>query len=185
MNVDYKDLNPQDVAKAFKLDKSTVQAWCRKGYINYVDVSEPDSNRPRYLIPQWEFDRLNKLIRKFGKRNWLLYNEKDRLRAAQEHETLVKEVKPMQDDSHIFLDNPNENEVTQVPIKELNLPDGHMEPVDEGEPVKTKTKFDIDNVTKTILYIQSIKERLEDLEAEKNQLLNELELCRGEVMPFL
>lgn len=91
MNVSYKELNTVDVAKALKLDKTTVSAWCRKGYINFIDVSEPGSSKPRYQIPQWEFDRIQKLIRKFGKRNWMLYNAKDKERAAQEHMTKVKE----------------------------------------------------------------------------------------------
>lgn len=34
----------------------------------------------------------------------------------------------------------------------------------------------------TISYIQDIKERLEDIEAEKNQLLNELESMKKELM---
>ena len=40
-------------------------------------------------------------------------------------------------------------------------------------------------MAKTILYIRDIKERLEDLEAEKNQLLKELEDLRNEVLEYI
>lgn len=185
MNVGYNELNCTDVAKSLKLDKTTVSAWCRKGYINYVDVSEPESKRPRYLIPQWEFDRVSKLIRKFGKRNWMLYNEKDKIRAAQEHSTPIEEKKVEDGGTEfMFIDRPDlapvENEI-EIPMQKLNT---KISP-EEAELENMKPKFDPDKTMNTLLYIQEIKERLNDLEAEKNQLLAELEQCRKEVIDVM
>lgn len=187
MNVSYKELNTVDVAKALKLDKTTVAAWCRKGYINYQDVSEPGSSKPRYQIPQWEFDRIQKLIRKFGKRQWMLYNEKDKVRAAQEHMTPIEE-KKVEDrgTEFMFIDRPDLAPIEtpeDVEAKRIlnELASGEVEPEKVSEELKP-TKFNPDKVMNTILYIQEIKERLNDLEAEKAQLENELEQCRNEVM---
>lgn len=182
MNVSYKELNTVDVAKALKMDKTTIGAWCRKGYINFIDVSEPGSSKPRYQIPQWEFDRIQKLIRKFGKRKWMLYNAKDKERAAQEHMTKVEKVEENPDDQakqmlnaiaegktdYMFIDKP---ELEPIPLKTAEE--------------KEKPKFDADKIMNTILYIQEIKERLNDLEAEKNQLMAELEQCRKEVIDVI
>lgn len=182
MNVSYKELNTVDVAKALKLDKTTVATWCRKSYINFIDVSEPGSSKPRYQIPEWEFDRVRKLIAKFGKRNWLLHNEKDKVRAAQEHMTPVEKVEENPDDQakkmlnaiaegktdYMFIDKP---ELAPIPLKTAEE--------------KEKAKLNPDKVMNTILYIQDIKERLNDLEAEKNQLLAELEQCRKEVIDVI
>lgn len=186
MNVSYKELNTVDVAKALKMDKTTVAAWCRKGYINYQDVSEPGSSKPRYQIPQWEFDRIQKLIRKFGKRQWMLYNAKDKERAAQEHMTKVEgnpddQAKQMLnaiadgETGCMFIDKP---ELEPIPLKTASDMTFDMEKIAEE---KEKAKFNPDKVMNTILYIQEIKERLNDLEAEKAQLENELEQCRKEV----
>lgn len=189
MNVGYKDLNCADVGKALKLDKTTVAAWCRKGYINFVDVSEPESKRPRYLIPQWEFDRVQKLIRKFGKRNWVMYNEKDKIRAAQEHATPVEEKKEEDEGTEfMFIDRPDLAPVEtpeDVEAKKIlnELASGEVEPEKVSEELKPK--FDPDKTMNTLLYIQEIKERLNDLEAEKNQLLAELEQCRKEVIDVI
>ena len=53
----------------------------------------------------------------------------------------------------------------------------------ENKQVTTTTnKVDIDSVAITIGYIQDIKERLKDLEAEKAQLLNEYSQLKQEVI---
>ena len=105
------------------------------------------------------------LKKKYGKRffkhydkNW---NVKEEPAIADEQELFVK--------SNEDFEN---NKIVPVIIKEDNL--------------STKTeKVDIDKIAITIGYIQDIKERLNDLEAEKNQLLKELEELRKEVMDVL
>lgn len=51
----------------------------------------------------------------------------------------------------------------------------------------TETRYEskADEIARTIIYIQDIKERLEDLEAERNQLVNELETMRNEVLAYI
>ena len=187
MNVGYKEMNCADVGKALKLDKSTIAAWCRKGYINFVDVSEPESKRPRYLIPQWEYERVRKLIAKFGKRNWMMYNEKDKVRAAQEHVKPIEEkkVEEQGETEFMFIDRPDLAPVEtpeDVEAKRIlnELASGEVE--SERVSEELKPKFDPEKTMNTLLYIQEIKERLNDLEAEKNQLIAELEQCRNEVI---
>ena len=48
-------------------------------------------------------------------------------------------------------------------------------------PVKEKKKFDLDSVMTTISYMQDIKERMEDIMAEYNQLDNEYRQLKQEV----
>ena len=166
-NVDYENLNPSDVARMLKVDKSTVNVWCRKGIINFQDVSEAGSKRPRYLIPDWEVNRIKKLIAKYGRKKWLFYNDQDKADA---------EAKKMLNNIAIC-DNPLEFEVNQVP---LDL----SQPAEEDIPTRRK-RIDPDEILKTIMYIQDINDRLEDLEAEKNQLINEREACKKEVLEAL
>ncbi len=161
MNVKFEDLNCEDVGKMLKLDKSTISAWCRKGYINFQDVSEPGSKRPRYLIPQWEFDRVSKLIRKYGKRNWILYNADSKDDAAAKYWI----------EQNVLLPQPEETFVEPV--------------VEESPKEEVKSGFDPDKAMKTLLDIQDIKERLEDLEAERNQLLGELKLMKEEINSYI
>lgn len=188
MNVDYKEMNCSDVGNALKLDKSTIQSWCRKGYINFVDVSEPESKKPRYLIPQWEFDRVRKLIAKFGKRNWMMYNEKDKVRAAKEHATLIEEKVVSEKSEYMFIDRPDlapiENGVSEFKAALKTAEDMTFD-MNRIQEEKEKSKFNPDKTMNTILYIQEIKERLNDLEAEKKQLIAELEQCRKEVIDVI
>lgn len=58
-------------------------------------------------------------------------------------------------------------------------------PAMEVEEVPTRKIFKKDEIVTTISYIQDIKERLEDIEAERNQLLNELEDLKKEVIGML
>ena len=75
---------------------------------------------------------------------------------------------------------PCEFEVNQVPL-DLSTPVEVKEEDTENLPTRRK-RIDPDDILKTIMYIQDINDRLEDLEAEKNQLINEREACKKEVM---
>ena len=178
MNVDYKEMNCSDVGKALKMDKSTIAAWCRKGYINFVDMSEPESKKPRYLIPEWEYERVRKLIAKFGKRQWMRYNAKDKERAAQEHMTKVEE-NPDDQAKRVL------NAIAEGETDYMFIDKPELAPIEKDEPEVKTEKFNPDKIMNTILYAQEIKERLNDLEAEKAQLMNELEMCRNEVLGLI
>ena len=170
-NVGYEDLNCSDVGRMLKLDKSTISAWCRKGYINYQDVSEKNSKKPRYLIPQWEFDRIQHLIRKFGKRNWILYNEKDKERAAKEH----------------MYPSPEAVIAPTVSYESIPVPEGFVEQFVEQEEAKVPVKipeddFDAEKMLTTIKYIREVKQKIRDLKEELEHYENELSDLRQEVM---
>lgn len=165
-NVKYDETNCSDLAKSLKIDKSTVQAWCRKGYIHCIDVSEKESKRPRYLIPDSEVDRITKLVRKYGKRKWLLYNEEIKpvvspLEGARVEETMniddiykaFGQERPKEESSFNKL-NEDETEVVVEPVA-----------VNSAQPLN----IDADEVTRIILKLQDIKEELENIEARKNK----------------
>lgn len=146
MNAAYNQTSPSDASKVFGVTPQTVTLWCRNGIIRYQDVSA-GSARPRYIIPDKEMDRVSGLIKKYGKRNWMLYNNiKEEVACAPE------------------------------PIKTIPAPEEEYTAVWESEA---------DKVARTILYIKDIKERLEDLEAERNQLIKELEEMRNEVLAYI
>lgn len=154
MNVGFEDYNTEDVAKMFGLSRCTVQSWCRKGFIHSQDVSEAASNKPRYLIPETEVTRIKKLVKKYGKRKWMLYSK-------QELSTDI---------------------VLPVKIEEQNMET--CETI-EGEIIDHELpkvqEFNPDKIMNTLLYIRDLKERLQDLEAEKNQILGEISLMKREI----
>ena len=52
MNPDYKQISASDASKMLGVHKTSVTNWCKAGMINFIDVSEPGSARPRYVIPE-------------------------------------------------------------------------------------------------------------------------------------
>lgn len=109
----------------------------------------------RYMIPEKEVEYLRKLKKDYGS-----------MRQAMMH---------YQKDWEENWDNVKEPENTMIKSVVTNI---------TVENVKPK-KFDVDSIATTISYIQDIKERLNDIEAEKNQLNAELEDLRKEVMEYL
>lgn len=157
MNPDYKQISASDASKMLGVHKTSVTNWCKAGMINFIDVSEPGSARPRYVIPEDEIDKIKRAMKKHGKRTWVKYYKKT-----------VPVKFPTQEEPVV------ENEI----IEASNTPT-------EEEIKPSNKQTEADKITTTILYIREIKERLEDLEAEKNQLLNELETLRKEVMDYI
>jgi hypothetical protein len=113
------------------------------------------TKKGRYLIAEKEVLYLKSLIDKFGVRKALMNYRK----TWEENWDNAKEetAEPM-----------IKSVVTNITV--------------ENAPLK---KFNAENIATTISYIQDIKERLNDIEAEKNQLMAELEELRKEVMEYL
>ena len=170
MNVSYKDINAIDAARMLGVDKTTVQGWCRNEIINFIDVSEPGSKRARYLIRESEVDYIKKLIKKHGVRKAMFFYKKD-------HDQKIKEAKKVESgvgNIPWYMDVDTEaieNEVN----KELCIP------VEEPKEKAAHIKLDADKIATTIMYIQDIKERIEDCKAELNQLQNEYEQLKKEI----
>lgn len=151
MNATYEQTSPSDASQMLGVTKQTITSWCRKGIIKSFDVSDGNSKKPRYVIPDDELNRVYDLIHTHGTRKWMLYNKPSR----EEH-------------------------IVEEPIviePEIPIP----------EPAKYEARFTskADEIAKTILYIQDIKELLEDIEAERNQLTAELETLRNEVLAYI
>lgn len=87
MNAKYDELNTSDVATMLGVQKCTVAYWCQKGYIKFQDISNPGSNRPRYLFDVEEVNRVAKLKEKYGK-SWVNHN--DRVEVAPEEPKTTK-----------------------------------------------------------------------------------------------
>ena len=170
MNVSYKDINAADAARMLGLNMSTVQGWCRNGIIKFVDVSEPDSKKARYMLSESEVEYIKKLIKKHGIRKAMMYYKKD-------HDVKVKEEKEVESgvgNIPWYMDVDTEAIENEVK-KELCIP--VEEPKEKAAPIK----LDADKIATTIMYIQDIKERIEDCKAELNQLQNEYEQLKKEI----
>ena len=165
MNVSYKEINCADAAKMVGCNYSTIAKWCKRNLINFVNVSNGNNNN-RYLLTEQEVDYLKSLNKQFGINHMMKHYDKN---------WNVKEEPAIADEQELFVASNEEYEkskVVPVIVKEDNLP-------------TRAEKVDIDKIAITIGYIQDIKEKLNDLEAEKAQLLAELEELRKEVMDVL
>lgn len=108
MNVKYEDFSPEDAAKIMHVHYTTVCGWCKNGVINFQDVSEPGSKKPRYLLTDFEVYRIRDLIQKYGTRKWMLYYDKSKkpsndIPKEAAKETIMVETtkveKPLDDDA--------------------------------------------------------------------------------------
>lgn len=158
MNVNYKDISTGDAARILKLDITTVSGWCRADKINFCNLSNGTQNG-RYMIPEDEVYHIKELIKIHGKAHWQKFYDKNWNKKEEK-----KPVNVITSDEAMFLEEYNAT---------------HKE---EVKPVKLSSKVDIDSIAITIGYIQDIKERLKDLEAEKAQLLNEYTQLKQEVI---
>lgn len=175
MNVPYKDINAADAARMLGLNMSTVQGWCRNGIIKFVDVSEPDSKKARYMLSESEVEYIKKLIKKHGIRKAMMYYKKD-------HDVKVKEEKKVESgvgNIPWYMDVDTEAIENEVK-KELRMP-VEEEPKEKPAP----KKLDPDKVANNIMYLLDIKERIEDCKAELNQLQNEYNQTKQELKDFV
>lgn len=171
MNATYTQISTVDAAKMLGVDKTTVSNWCRNGIIEFSDVSGPNSTIPRYVLTEETVDRIKRARKKYGKQEWSKHYKKKK-------ENIITQQKNVVDDSYLFVDNPSPTLDEPVSTTKDNL-----EVRSSTEP--KSSKIDADKITNTIMYIRDIKERLEDLEAEKAQLVNELESLRQEVLEYI
>lgn len=163
MNVPYNEINARDAAKMIGIDYTTLVKHCRKGTINVSDLGG-GKRKPRYLFTENEVEYMKGLKKKYGKRFFGHYDKNWNIKEEPVH---------VFDEQEWYLASNMDFENTK---KELSA---------ENEITLTPPKVDIDKIAITIGYIQDIKDRLNDLEAEKNQLLKELEELRNEVIAAL
>lgn len=186
MNTPYNEFSAGDVARMLKVDKSTVSGWCKDGKIINKNISS-GPHRARYLIPEKEAEYLRKLCKQYGKRGIMKHYE--RVGEAAFYSSVIEPTEKPYSKANIgvkedLVDNisfncdPNEHsqEVTTYNV----FPDD--EQTDNLTPCK---EFDVDTVALQIARIQEIKERINDISAERNQLIHELEDLRGEVKKYI
>lgn len=193
MNAPYNEFSAGDVARMLKVDKSTVASWCRDGKIINKNISQGPHNA-RYLIPESEAEYLRKLCKQYGKRGIMKHYERigqdlllpvdktsvdiSKLPIEKPYSKANIGVKEELVDNISFNCDPNEHskEVTTYNV----FPDD--EQADNLTPCKG---FDVDTIALQIARIQEIKERINDIAAERNQLIHELEDLRGEVKKYI
>ena len=152
MNVKYDSFNTTDVAEILGVDKTTVSLWCQNGVIRYQDVSEPGSQRPRYLFTNEEVDRIKGLRAKYGRRTWVNY-----AKAELQKKTKIAEAVPAK--------------TPVAHIKGVTI----MEEKKETTPMNNKLEMKIDE-------LRELKEELANIEARRNQILNQIELVKDEIV---
>lgn len=204
MNVGFEELNTEDVAKMLGVSRCTVTAWCRQGSISYQDLSESGSKRPRFRITEAEVTRIKKLRKKYGRRGWLKYSREgldDVPLYSNGYEPEIEyyeseEVGEINDDNIAAFENGEMNddntssyiseEVERVPDVRDNLPEEDMskENILE-EDIPTREEFDPEKMMDNLYKIQSLKERLNNLEAERAQILGEIRLIREEFLKVI
>ena len=147
MNVKFDQLNTADVARILKVTASCVSAWCRKGYIRGIDISDEGTSNARWLISEEELARIQRCREKHG-RNWLMYS--------------MKELQI------------EDGAVAEEDVKEITYVSDYTPPKQSADKI-------------SILYgnLQQAKEELENIEARRNQLINEINNLRNEIVEML
>ena len=159
MNVAFDKISAADAARMLGVDRCTVQGWCRNGIINFTNVGD-GTTVPRYMIEEDEVRYISELIKKFGSTRSAMLRYRKNWRDGR---------KP-------------------VPVKEPEVIINFDPPVvpekkEESKPVEKVTSAD--KIANTIIYIQQIKERIEDCKAELEQLENEYAELKQEVIDSL
>lgn len=166
MNVAYNEISCADAARMLGMDYTFVTKLCKAGRINCTNVSE-GTEKGRWTIREDEVEYLKHLRQKFG-RNYMQKYRKDWRKGKQLAEVVVvKEptnVQQIEEKPKSFI----KSVVTNITTEEF-----------------TRKKVDIDDIAIKIGLIQDIKDKLEALEVQKNQLNTELEELRKEVMEYL
>ena len=167
MNVPYNEINLTDAAQRIGVSYSLIADWCKRKLINYIDLSEGNS-RPRYMLVEKEVEHLKAEKKKHGRGFINKYN-KD-------------------------WDMPKVVDILECEVSEEDtLTTG------QAENIPTRKSIDLDDITTTISYMQDINDRLallerekavlnekiNDIEAEKNQLSNEYSQLKSEIIEKL
>lgn len=196
MNVKYTDINCQDAAKSIGVSTATIQGWCRGKLINFVDIGD-GNKKHRYMISEQEVNYLRSLVKSHGKGKALLFYDKNfNVKGESEMEICdipvmeVEEVTPKKRLQFNVDITPEDKEIVdktcdETGISRANYIHNLINNTSAEEDVPTRKIFKKDEIVTTISYIQDIKERLEDIEAERNQLLNELADLKKEVIGML
>ena len=175
MNVGYDQISCADAARMTGIEYSFLTKLCKSGRVNCTNVSDGDS-KGRYVFNENEVAYLKTLKQKFG-RNYMQKYRKDWAKGKQPaKKTDVVEAKPVETPVVV------ENKPAETPV--IVETKTAVVTIKQKEEL-TKKRVDIDEIAIKIGYIQDIKDKLDDLDVQKNQLMAELENLRKEVMEYL
>lgn len=176
MNVAYDQISCADAARMTGIEYTFLTKLCKERRINCTNISGGDK-KGRYVLGEDEVNYIKTLKQKFG-RNYMQKYRKDWARGKQPAQTIET---PVVQESEAAKNNPAP--VINEPKPVIATIESMVTGVSKEEPVNKRV--DIDEIAIKIGYIQDIKDKLENLEAQKNQLLSELEDLRKEVMEYL
>lgn len=157
MNVGIDNFNCQEASEIIGVHYATVVAWCRKGIMKSVDVSELGSTKPRYSITNDEVDRVKGLIKKHGARKWMLYNNIDTVEPEHVSEPVI----------NIEFD----------PAYECR-----QEEVDERTE---KADFEMELIIANTTKLKAAQRRLAELDEERKKLMETIEELRNDIIERL
>ncbi len=164
MNVAYDEISCADAARMIGVDYSTVVSWCRKDIISCINLSGGTKNG-RYKLSEDEVLYIKKLKEKFGKQFIRKYRK-----------DWKKGKMPAIPTPEVKVEVPEEKLESAIKSVVVNIT--------KEEPVKPN-KMDIDEIAIKIGYIQDIKNKIEELEQEKQKLIEEYDKLRAEVISVL
>jgi len=167
-----KEYTAQEVADYLKVDKTTVNSWCRHNKINYRRVEKQPRGRGGntyyYLIPEWEVNYIKSLYDKYGSNN--------RFGGAMTHY-----VKDRQGIPAIIKFQPKEFEDSEA---QKMLDDiATTNPKDLQKKAREAIFGDEDaKLLRDIHYIREVKARIEDCKNELALLEKEYEDLKAELV---
>ncbi len=180
MNVPFNKISSKDAATMIGVHYSSITSWCANGLIPYTDVSG-GTGKKRIMLDEADVMLLKSARKKWG--NQMLKH------VSMVNGVLVRDdetPKPVAKVKPVATFNPIKAE--EKPVDETELFAKEAQEWEKARPQRfddsklPSRKVDIDEIAIIVGDIQDIKDRLEDLEAEKNQLLAELEMKKKIVM---
>jgi len=150
-----KEYTAQEAADYLKVDKTTVNRWCRDNIINYRRVEKTKGrggNSYYYLIPEWEVNYIKSLYDKYGTNN--------RFGGAMTHYKKDIQITPA-------------SESVIKPSKDV---------VVKLKEVTADTSDEDAKLLRDIHYIREVKARIEDCKNELALLEKEYEDLKAELV---
>lgn len=185
MNANYKQISSSDAAQMLGVTRGTVGTWCRHGIINFIDVSEPSSNVPRYVLTEDEVLRIKRAMRRHGKFTWTKHYNKD-YKSNTEPTTIIESIDEEFSDNEIDLSSAGgETKGTDGLIDTTNQDRNSLVSEHVANVSNYEDDLSPDDIANEIVKINEIKKRLIKLDTEKESLQKDLDLRKQRVMSYI
>lgn len=184
MNANYKQISSSDAAQMLGVTRGTVGCWCRRGVINYIDVSESSSNVPRYVLTDEEVQRIKRAIKKYGKFAWTKHYNKN-YKLNSQPTTIIEAIDEEVSDNVFELSAPDDAIKYTNGSIDTTIQDNDSFVFEHADDSGYADDLSPDDIAKVIVKINEIKKRLIKLEAEKESLQKDLDLSKRRVMSYI